>query len=96
MGFGGPVWHVSVSLPLAPAETLRRIALEQLDGVGAALEGQWEETGMAFHIRRRLSDSERKRAGGLDAVDVRGTAEYSARRAAMQRYLPPQLQHWQE
>ena len=68
-----------------------------LEGVGDESLGQWEEKGdIAFHVRRRLSDRERKIVGGLSVVDVRNTPEYGVRRAAMQRFLPPQYANWQE
>lgn len=96
-GFGGPVWHASVSGRLRPFEDMKRAALEALRGVGDEALGQWEEhSGRAYHVRRRLSDSERKLAGDLLMVDIRGTPEYGVRRAAMQRYLPPQCADWQE
>lgn len=76
---------------------LRKAALRALEGVGDESLGQWEEKGnIAYHVRRRLSDAECKLANDLSAVDVRGTPEYDVRRAAMQRFLPPQYANWQE
>ena len=78
-------------------QDLRQVALKALEGVGDAALGQWEEKGgIAFHVRRRLSESEMKLAGNLSVCDVRRTQEYSVRRAAMQRFLPPQYADWQE
>lgn len=96
MGFGGPVWHASVSSPFASREELRNAALRELQGVGTENEGQWEEYGKAFHVRRRLSAAERRLADHLDVKDVRNTPEYAVRRAAMQQYLPPVLRGWEE
>jgi hypothetical protein len=68
-----------------------------LEGVGDSSLGEWEEIGTrAFHLRRRLSDSERKLAGELSEVDIRNSPEYGIRRVAMQRYLPAYLADWQE
>ncbi len=93
MGFAGPVWHCSVS----GDGDLRFHALQVLKGVGDESLGQWEEDSpKAFHVRRRLSDDERKEAGMLDVCDIRKTVEYGVRRAAMQKYLPPQYADWQE
>jgi hypothetical protein len=77
MGLGGPVWHASAAAsegwPLGK-ESLRRFALEALEGVGDANRGEWEEwTGYAFHIRRRLSAEEQEPIG--EVVDIRGTPE---------------------
>jgi hypothetical protein len=73
------------------------VALCVLDGLGDQQAGQWTERGVkAFHLRRRLSASEQKLAGNLAELDIRGSAEYGVRRAAMQRFLPPQLADWQE
>lgn len=82
------MWHTSVSGFGLSDETLRAKALRVLDGVGDAELGQWEERGpKALHIRRRLSDEEAKRVGGV--LDVRGTAEGYKRFDRMRPYLPP-------
>jgi hypothetical protein len=78
MGFGGPVWHVSASAVNEP--TAWAMAERALQGVGQAALGEWREHGQrAVHIRRRLSDEERERAGGLGTRDIRGTAEEEQR-----------------
>jgi hypothetical protein len=93
MGFGGPVWHASVS----GFGDCRAQALRALEGVGDESSGQWEEQGeKAYHVRRRLSVSEVKVAHGLSVCDIRSTPEYGLRRSAMQRFLPLQLADWQE
>jgi hypothetical protein len=99
MGFGGPVWHASVAnqLDIRPVQDLRILAESALRDVGDPALGEWQEIGeRAVHIRRRLSQAECKLAGDLAVVDVRQTPEYGMRRAAMQRFLPPQLADWQE
>lgn len=78
-------------------EKLHKAAVRALEGVGNDSLGQWEEKGkVAYHVRRRLSDSECRLAGNLSAVDIRNTPEYGIRRAAMQRFLPAQYSDWQE
>ena len=75
-------------------EQLRRVAVRQLDGVGDASLGEWEEwTGRALHIRRRLSVDEQ---GPLAAIDIRKSPEYGVRRAAIQPFLPEAYKNWQE
>lgn len=77
MGLGGPVWHASAApSPGWPIgrESLRKFALDALEGIGDAGRGEWEEwTGYAFHIRRRLSAQEQEPIG--EAIDIRGTPE---------------------
>lgn len=88
MGFGGPVWHVSVAPRIALGEgTLRGLAYEQLAGVGDATLGEWTDwTGTAYHLRRRLTESEAPRVGAVK--DIRGTWEAQKRVKAIMRYLP--------
>ena len=82
MGFGGPVWHVSVA-PLRAfygATLCGRRAEQELDGLGDATLGEWREwTGRAYHLRRRLSAAEADRVGPVR--DIRRTPE-AHRRAA--------------
>ncbi len=74
---------------------MRRIALDELQGVGSILLGQWEEwTGKAYHVRRRLTAKEQEQVG--DVIDIRGTDEAERRRAAVQSYLPRELRDWRE
>ena len=63
-GFGGPVWHASVHAqgtnPVLVESLLDR-AERALNGVGAAMLGQWIETssdGRTLHLKRRLSPEE--------------------------------------
>ena len=98
MGFGGPVWHASISpirdtgLPTSVnvrllVDALRSMALSVLAGVGDPAH-QWEELGtIAFHLRRRLTPAETAVTGPV--VDVRGTWEATKRQARMRRILPP-------
>ena len=80
------MWHCSVS-GKTDKETLRRLAMAELDGVGDVQKGQWEEwTGRAYHIRRRLHDAEEVTIG--PAVDCRGTAEWNRRYDAAKMELP--------
>lgn len=82
------MWHTSVSGFGLSVETLRAKALRVLEGVGDEALGQWEEQGIkAYHIRRRMTDAEAKRVGGV--LDVRGTPEATQRFEKMRRYLPP-------
>jgi hypothetical protein len=92
MGLGGPVWHASAA-GNGSRQRLRRHALYALRGVGDASLGEWEEwTGRAFHVRRRLSQSEQLLVGPV--VDVRGTPEADERWAAAQAAVPIELPKW--
>lgn len=51
----------------------RALAYAELEGVGDAALGQWEERFFAFHLRRRLSEAEQQVVG--PAVDIRGSKE---------------------
>lgn len=85
MGFGGPVWHASVSAAL-PEEALANIAGLLLVGVGDKNHEWHEWTGKAYHVRRLLTDEEQKLTG--PAVDCRGTGEWSARYYSIAHKLP--------
>lgn len=91
MEYGGPVWHASAAphpagLRVLP-DRLRDFALAAIQGVGNAALGEWEEyTGVAFHVRRRLSASECESVGPV--VDVRGTPEAERRYRRVVRFLP--------
>ncbi len=66
---------------------LREMALLVLRGVGDEARGQWEEwTGNAYHVRRRLSETEEAATG--PAVDVRGTPEAIERIRRVQKAAP--------
>ena len=68
---------------------LRAIALKEIQGVGDATHGQWEEVpewGIAYHIRRRLSAGEEAITG--PAVDIRGTEDAVARAMVVIRQCP--------
>lgn len=72
MGFGGPVWHASVSHP--SPRLRRKLAAKALAGVGDQELGQWiHDRPRAFHLRRRLSEREELRTGPV--VDLRKTDE---------------------
>ncbi len=84
MGFGGPVWHVSVGRGSKADARLK--ALQVLAGVGDAALGEWDEEGeIAYHVRRRLTAEE---AADIGVVDVRGTPEAQRRFVAMRPFLP--------
>jgi hypothetical protein len=85
MGFGGPVWHCSVSRGDRTSQRLE--ALSVLAGVGDPVAGEWWEVGeLATHLRRRLTDAEATSIGPV--VDVRGTEEATKRMKAIWSYLP--------
>lgn len=87
MGFGGPVWHVSVADRGIGAAQLEDVARRWLAGVGDAALGEWSEERLPFfHLRRRLSASEQEQAG--DVLDIRGTWEAEKRLNRVRRYLP--------
>lgn len=95
MGFGGPVWHVSVAsrgIPYGRA-VLEAQAERELQGLGDPALGEWRESsGWVFHLRRRLNAAEQVHVGPV--LDVRGTDE--ARRRARQlgrflRHVPPEV-----
>jgi hypothetical protein len=69
------------------------MAERALRGVGDASLGEWREVGRGtMHIRRRLTDAERKAAGGqrggLQVRDIRGTPEESRRLARLLQDAP--------
>ncbi len=74
---------------------LCRCALDALRGVGDSDLGQWEEwSGVAYHIRRRLSADEQCLVG--DVIDVRGTPDADRRRAEVRQFLPAHMRNWIE
>lgn len=93
------MWHASTMMRsglLLPDEHLLRTgAFDALKGIGDESRGQWEEwTGKIYHVKRRLSRQEQRQTG--DARDIRGTREAQKRRAAVQRYIPPDFPDWIE
>lgn len=67
------------------------MAKNVLHGVGDATRGEWREQGdIAWHLRRRLSETEEAQVGPV--VDVRTTWEGTKRRQAVRRYLPVAMQ----
>lgn len=66
------------------------MAERALRGVGDAALGEWRETGRSgiVHLRRRLSDAERRAAGNLGVRDIRGTDEEAARFRRLLRDVP--------
>jgi len=92
MGFGGPVWHASVSSPFLTvgSSALEAMAREILDGVGDASLGEWtDDRPKAFHLRRRLTPREQERIG--EAIDIRGSAEEKMRMTNLLYDLPEPL-----
>ena len=80
------MWHASVAGPALASAVRRRLALETLKGVGLDT-AQWEDDRpTAYHIRRRLTDAEAERVGGV--CDLRGTVEGWARFERIKAYLP--------
>lgn len=73
---------------------MEREAERQLAGAGDAQLGEWREwTGRAFHVRRRLSLAEARRAR-LTVADIRRTPEAVTRAAALGdllRLVPTQV-----
>ncbi len=100
MGFGGPVWHVSVC-PQGRRISTRKLALlahSELFTVGSIASGEWaERTEVALHLRRRLSEREQ---AIIDppVLDVRGTEEATIRAARAYAELPAgQVKdHWRQ
>lgn len=69
---------------------LKDMAYEMLEHHGDATLGEWtEETGRAFHLRRRLTPDEESKVG--PAVDCRETDEGVRRFQAMKSVLPEAL-----
>ena len=76
LGFGGSVWHASVSH--SDRGVRRNIARKVLMGVGDKNLGEWEQdNNHVYHIRRRLKIIEEKTVGGV--ADLRGTIEEKKR-----------------
>lgn len=83
-----PGWPVS-------EQSLRTYALEALSGVGDTNKGQWEEwSGVAYHIKRRLSQTEQNQVG--EAKDIRKTLEAETRRKAVLQFLPTHMRNYRE
>jgi hypothetical protein len=98
MGYGGPVWHASVSPSpytiytretlLNLKTTLREKAFTALVGVGDG-QREWEEyneTAKVFNLRRRLNLTEEGELG--PAIDLRGTPEALQRFRMLEKVLP--------
>lgn len=86
------MWHASVKT-FSPGHVLaREKAIAALAGAGDAALGEWFEVGNndVFHVRRRLSEDERKLAHNLQVRDIRGTPEEKGRMSAL-LYECPQL-----
>jgi hypothetical protein len=65
---------------------LRRLARQELSGVGDTTKGEWGEvTSVAYHLRRRISDKEENKIG--PAIDIRGTKEEAERLNKMRFFL---------
>lgn len=94
MGFGGPVWHVSIGWHYdGPVwKTIEEIARLELRGVGDPVAGEWMERGKrAFHLRRRLTSREIREGGIGTVLDVRRTADGAVRIARMRPFLVPAM-----
>jgi len=67
---------------------LKHLALKALHGVGDPSLGEWHEwTGVAYHVRRRLSEVEMPMVGPV--LDIRGTPEAMERLKAIADELSP-------
>lgn len=94
------MWGVSIQdpvgaaghRPFAEVEELRRLALDELDGVGDPGLGEWVRVidlgdfGPSVQVRRRLTAEEEKLAGPV--IDIRGTAEAAERLWKVAKLLP--------
>lgn len=87
--FGGPVWHASgCGRTLAQS---KRICFDALRGAGDAALGEWESAGDRvgiWHLRRRLSESEREQFDVPAPNDIRGTDEERVRIARVLAEAP--------
>ena len=80
------MWHASVAGHALASKVRRRLAIQALQGVGNAAI-QWEEDRpTAYHVRRRLTDEEALRTGGV--CDLRGSAEAWERFERIKTRLP--------
>lgn len=83
------MWHVSTAWQriYLPPEELRRLAHDELLGVGDPDLGEWIEYGTsAVHVRRRLSAEEERLVGPV--IDIRGTPEAAQRLWKVARLVP--------
>lgn len=83
------MWHVSTAWQrlFLPPEELRRLAHDELVGVGDADLGEWIDYGhSAVHVRRRLRPEEDLLVGPV--IDIRGTAEAAQRAWKVAKLLP--------
>lgn len=90
------MWHVSISprfpLVVNRARRLFEVADDELAQVGDATLGKWQEvSGVAVHVRRRLTVDETTSAGIVEVCDIRGTAEFAQRIQQMRPFLPAPL-----
>lgn len=67
---------------------MKQIATAALEGVGDKSRQWMEFSGYAYHLRRRLTESEAANIG--EAVDIRGTPEAMERFARISDVLPEQ------
>lgn len=82
------MWHASGR---GSTESLSwALAERAMHGVGDPALGEWREVGRdgVMHIRRRLTDQERKQAGDLQVRDIRGTEEEARRLRRLLRDAP--------
>lgn len=71
---------------------LEAAARGSLEGVGDPANEWVEFTGKAFHLRRRLTESEQESTG--PAADLRGTEEGKGRLRAALLSMPEHLREW--
>jgi hypothetical protein len=69
------------------------VANDALESVGDKVRGQWiDDRPAAFHLRRRLSETEERITGPV--VDVRGLADGIARIEKVKPFIPRGMEDW--
>lgn len=80
------MWHASVAGHALASAVRRRLALQALHGVGLET-AQWEEErSIAYHVRRRLTDTEAVLVGAVR--DLRKSVEGYERFERIKAELP--------
>lgn len=86
------MWHASVAGHALASAVRRRLALQALRGVGLEVL-QWEDDRpTAYHIRRRLTETEQLLTG--DVCDLRGKAEGLERFERIKTAIPLMMQQF--
>lgn len=83
------MWHASVAGHALASAVIRRLALQALRGVGLEAR-QWEDDRPgAYHVRRRLTETEQLLTG--DVCDLRGKSEGWERFERIKTAVPPMV-----